>query len=309
MTRRRAALVVAAAAWAGGCGGGAGETPAIEGEVAIRVAAGASEVEFGKTFPLTVVRAWEKSLVPDSWSDRALAPLVVRLESSERTETARHVVETLRYAAAAFERESVTVEGPVLVARPPGGGREREARGEPITIAVRSALGGAAAPGPPELPGDLLEEPFRWLAPALGAGLASLAATLFLVVRARRKPAAGAPPPAPKGDAARDRALERLARLRGEAARTREATRALYLEAAALLRDYVTESHGIDATAMTREEIAAAPALAAALGAARRERCAACVAACDSVVFARHAPGDGERGAFLDSVAAFVEEG
>ena len=51
-------------------------------ELALRVAlpAGLERVPFGQSFPLEVMRVWEKDLVPGEWDDRALAPLVVRLE-------------------------------------------------------------------------------------------------------------------------------------------------------------------------------------------------------------------------------------
>jgi hypothetical protein len=280
-----------------------------DGEIAIRVTAGASEVDFGKAFPLEVVRTWEKPLVPDEWNDRALAPLAVRLVEATRSEAGNRVVETRRYAAYAFARGEALVPAPTFVARPPGGGRERTARGEPVRIAVRPSILDAGAPGPPELPGDLLEEPFPWLLTGASlAAVAALAAFLFLAARGRRRASAPVATQATRGVSPRDRALARLARLRELDPRTHEEERAHHLEAAALLRDFVADEHGIDAPAMTREEVSASPQLAAALGPLRRARLAACLAACDLVVFAHHEPLDAERRALLDATAALLSD-
>ena len=48
-------------------------------DLLLEVTAGATEVELGAAFPVTVLRVWSVELAPEAWSDRALAPLMLRL--------------------------------------------------------------------------------------------------------------------------------------------------------------------------------------------------------------------------------------
>ena len=86
-------------------------------ELALRVAlpAGLERVPFGQSFPLEVMRVWEKDLVPGEWDDRALAPLVVRLEEVTLREDDVRVEERRRYRAYAFLRGSISEVLPRLV--------------------------------------------------------------------------------------------------------------------------------------------------------------------------------------------------
>lgn len=263
-----------------GCGSGA---PIPETDLLLSVTPGAFEVELGKPFPLTVVRVWRKDLDPGAWSDKALAPLAVKLEEETRRDDGTRVEETRRYLAHAFSLDDVVVRSLKLVALPKDGGAERKVSATGFRIRVKPALD-PESPGPPELPGE--PPPSRtWM----WGGVGALAVALVLFLALRRKPkspepapvAAPPPPPSP-----RDRALERLSGASVEAA-------------AEIVREYVAEARGVRALEMTTEQLLAAmpsQALAKVLGPA------------DLVKFAAHAPTASERDAVLASAEALVRE-
>ena len=269
-----------AAALLAGCGSG---TPIPETDLFLSVTPGAFEVELGKPFPLTVVRVWRKDLDPAAWSDKALAPLAVKLEEEIRRDDTARVEETRRYLAHAFSLDDIVVRGLKLVAQPRDGGAERKVSATGFRIRVKPALD-PEDPGPPELPGEA--PPSRtWM----WGGMGALAVALVLLLLLRRKPKPRAPAPAaaaPPLASPRERALERL--------------RGASVEAAAdILRAYVAEARGVRALEMTSEQLLAAlpsPALARVLGPA------------DLVKFAAHVPAASERDAVLASADAFVRE-
>ena len=157
---------------------------------------------------------------------------------------------------------------------------------EPIEVDVERALD-PDAPGPPELPGGLLPEPFSWW---LALGLTALAAFLLWPLRpAPALVAAPAPPPTPPPQR---QALERLARLRTLGPQTRDETQSFYGEATGLLRDFIG-----DAAVLTSDELIA-----------RHEPLAGPLRHCDFVLFARHSPAAAERERMLDGIEAFVRE-
>ena len=247
-------------------------------DVPLQITAGASEVELGKAFPLTVVRTWRRGQTPADWNDEALAPLEVRLLQTARREDERRVEETRRYVGYAFSLADVRVPG--------------------LELRVKPALD-PATPGPAELPGEPLPEPYPW--PTWAAvGAALLAAFVLLLSRRQRTPAAVAapapaserPPPGPH-----ELALERLARLRRQQPRGHEEIQAYYVEASGLLRDYVGERFAVQADVMTTEELVE-----------REAPLARVLPDCDLVKFARHAPTASEREQLLDRAERFVRE-
>ncbi|TAH34435.1 MAG: hypothetical protein EYC70_15960 [Planctomycetota bacterium] len=300
-----ALLFAAVAAAAAACGGGA---PIPDQDLLLRVTAGAHEVELGQPFPLTVQRVWGKDLVPEDWSDEALAPLVLRLEETKRREDARRIEETRRYQAHAFTLDDVVIAAPVFRARPRDGGPERVAAGEELSLRVRPALD-RAAPGPAELPGEPLAQPSRrrqwWWAGAIG--LAALALALWSWRRRLRPPPA--PPPVvsiPASDPPQVRAWQRLQRLAEQQPRSAGEIDAWHVEAASLARDYVGERCALRAAEMTTEELRAALEAARVLHRRHQELLASVLAQCDLVKFARHAPPASERERLLETVAAFL---
>lgn len=263
-----------------GCGTGA---PIPETDLLLSVAPGASEVELGKAFPLTVVRVWQKDLVPDEWSEKALAPLAVKLEEETRRDDKTRVEETRRYSAHAFSLKDVVIRSLKFVARPKDGGPERKVSASGFRIRVKRALD-PENPGPPELPGEPpASRGWMW---GVGGALV-LVALLFLALRRKPKATARAPvaaPPAPP--LAHERALERL---RG----------ATIEEASDIVREYVAEAKSIRALEMTTEQLLAAmpsPELRGILGPA------------DLVKFAAHAPTAAERESVLAIAERFLRE-
>jgi hypothetical protein len=270
----------AAVALVAGCGAA---TPIPETDLLFSVTPGATEVELGKAFPLTVVRVWKKDLVPEAWTEKALAPLAVKLEEETRRDDGARVEETRRYLAHAFSLKDIVVRGLKLVAKPGDGGPERKVSATGFRIRVRPALD-PGNPGPPELPGE--PPPSRdWVWG--GAGALAIAFALFLALRRKRPqpapaPPAVAPPPPP---APHERALRRL-----EECKTVE-------EAADIVREYVAEAMGVRALEMTSEQLLVAiPALAAILGPA------------DLAKFAAQPPTAAGRAAVLAAAEAFVRD-
>jgi hypothetical protein len=304
--RRRGAAILALTL-ASACA--PGREPIADADLFLRVSTGAGEVELGKAFPLTVVRAWSKDLTPEAWSDDLLAPVTVRLVGTSRREDERHVEETRRYAGYAFALDEVTVPAPTLRASPRAGDPSavRSVSGDRLVLRVRRALD-PAAPGAPELPGDPLPEPFPWRAWTIGTGAALAALTLVRVrsLRASRLARRSSAPVAsasavPEPEGPHELALRRIERLRATAPRTSDEVQRWYVEASGLVRVYVSERFGIGAAEMTTEEL-----LAATVTAAPRDMLAEALRGCDLVKFAQHASSAPERAATLASAEGFV---
>ena len=288
-------------------------TPFPEDELLLRVSTSAAAVDFGKDFPLTVQRVWAKELQAAEWNDRALDPLVVRLLETDRRDDGRHVEETRRYLAYAFTPETVTLPRIEFAADPRDGGPARKTSSEPLELLVRPALG-PGEPGPPELPGDLLAEPFPWWRAAAGIAVA-FAAAATLVLRSRRRArrasvadstvgALDAPPP----PTAQERALDRLRRLRDRQPQSASAIETDSIETAALLRDYTGEIAGVHAEEMTTEELTSSRDVERVLASQHRDLLRDLLGRCDLVKFARAVPGAAQRERLLDDAARFVSE-
>jgi hypothetical protein len=285
---------------------------AMEPEIALQVTPSSIEVEFGKGFPVTVVRSWSRDLVPEEWPEDALAPLVAQLVETKRNERDGRVEETRRYRCYAFSVGDVTVPAPVFRATHRGDDTPRAAFGESFSLRVRMALD-PDAPGPVELPCDLMGEPeppaggIPWWASGI-----VLAAALVLLIsvlrRAIRKPEpvpAVAPPPPDPPDV---RALARLHRLRERSPHGREEVDSFHVEAAALMRDYVWKRFSARVTARTTQELLAATWATRTLGAEPRKRLSEYFTQCDHVKFGRYSPGPKARDRLLDTGEEFLLE-
>jgi hypothetical protein len=257
--------------------------PILETDLLLRVDPGAFEVAPGEPFPLTVTRVWRKDLAPAAWSEKALAPLALRLEEEERRDDGARIEETRRYVAHAFSLGDVVVPPVKLAALPKGGGPERRVTAAGFRIRVKPALD-PEDPGPPELPGE--PPPSRgWVWWGSGALLAAVAAVLLLALRRRPRgeaplPAAPAAPPVPPHERA-------LARLRAAE------------EAAEVLREYIAEAKGVRALEKTTEEL---------LAAVPSKALADVLMPCDLVKFAGRALNEPERAHVLASAEAFLRE-
>jgi hypothetical protein len=158
-----------------------------------------------------------------------------------------------------------------------------------------------ASPGPVELPGEPMNEPFPWRPVAASAAAALVAAALV----ARRTRRAASPPsavlaaPAPvSAEPPHVAALRRIERLRAQTPRTPDD----HVETAAIVRDYVRERFGVRAGERTTEELLGAPELPP----AARPALAAVLRSCDLVKFARDEPCAAARAALFDAAEAFV---
>lgn len=263
-----------------GCGTG---TPIPETDLLLTITPGAFEVEPGEPFPLAVTRVWKRELDSPAWSDKALAPLALRLVEETRRDDGTRVEETRRYLAHAFSLKDVVVRGTKLVATPKGGGAERKVVATGFRIRVNPVLD-PENPGPPELPGE--PPPSRgWM--WWGGGALALAAVLFLSLALRRRPgpvAKGVEPPSPPPPPLRERALDRL---RGASVE----------EAADIVREYLAATTDVRALEMTTEELLRPlPALAAVFGPA------------DLAKFAAVPPSGTAREAAIRAAMAFVRE-
>ena len=283
-----------------------GGTISSDEEILLRVTAECEEIELGKAFPLTVIRRFSKELEPDQWSDRQLTPLTVHLKETTRREDGRYIEETRHYVCYAFSLESITLPDFVFKARPAGGGPERVAVCDGITLRVLPALD-PASPGPAELPGVLLSEPVpsRWLLfTCLGLLILAAASLLwFFSARARRAGMSHAVPRV----APYMRAMRRLDRLRGQQPATAPEIDAFYVEASALLRDYIGERFALRAPNMTTEEFLGAPQTAHVLQASHHDLLSRFLGCCDQVKFACHAPAATDRARILDEAERFLE--
>ena len=246
-------------------------------EPGLHVTAGRTEVELGRAFPLTVVRAWNRQREEPGWSDRLLEPLVVRLLETTQRRDETVVEETRRYRAYAFSLGDLSA---------------------PVELRVRRALD-PNRPGSAELPVRPAPGSFPWW--LAGAGAVALLALVIALRRWR------APLPAPPPRGATDEsgpgpevaALERLARLARRTPQGRRETEEFFVEASAIVRGYSGARFSLAATEMTTEELTARVA---------KPSLADCLRRCDRVKFARHLPDPDERKRILDRAEAFVRE-
>jgi hypothetical protein len=295
---RRAAVLLATVLLAG-CGA---DDAIPDTDLALRVETETAKVEFGRAFPLEVVRVWRDDHVPAAWRDEWLDPLRLELVETERREDGGRIMETRRYRARAFETGTVEIPALAFRAKPKWGGPEVETASEPFSVAVTSSLP-EGEPGPPEWP----ESPFGggppWYAWLAGAALA--VGLGLLVLRRRRpdaeEPAAAAAPPEPT---AAQRALRRLAALESELSGAERDPTAFYVALAGVVRDYLGERLRIPADVMTTPECVRA----AGNGAAGRPRLGRVLDAADLVKFARHRPDADEPRRLLGEAGDFVRE-
>lgn len=226
---------------------GCGETAGIEAaELAVEVTLGATEIETGRGFPVTVVRTWAASLEPSPWDDGSLSPLVLRDMQQSRRDDGRTVQETLRFRAHAFTLEDVTLSPIAFVGRPRDGSAPRIATSGAMRLRVRPTLD-PAAPGPPEGPGPR-PVPARTGWGGVIALTALLAGLAVWFVRRRRAPA---PAAAVVGDP--DLAL--LAALRAAATPDEARWRGHVLMAADLMRQRAGRRAGILGRCRTTREL------------------------------------------------------
>lgn len=156
-----------------------------------------------------------------------------------------------------------------------------------------------------ELPGELFAEPFPWLFWAVIAGAAVSSLALLFWARARKAEEVSLPlPPLAEVPSARERALERLRRVRAKEPRGEEEIREVYREASDILREFLAGQCRFPAPRMTSEEILAAFRA----DAAREDALRNLFSACDLVKFANQVPGAPERSRFLGAAGSFVEE-
>ena len=296
MSRRAlpAAVLLALAA----CGGG----PSLpEEDLLLHVTLGAEEVAPGQGFPVTVVRQWSKDLEPAAWDERALAPLVLRLEETATREDERRIEETRRYRGYAFSRKDVTVPPAKLTARPRSGGPERSTSSSRLRVRVKPTVD-AKAPGEPELPGEPLAEPApRW---PWFAGAALVVAVVLIWGWRRRVRSMVVATAVRETPPAHLEPLERLRALTARAPDTAE-ERGLHVVAAVdVVRDYVGMRYAVRTRERTSEEVLGAlPMLSpedarAALG--------SLLARADDVKFAARTPTSAERDTFVSDAVAFV---
>lgn len=287
-----AAAGLLALSLAAACGG----PPYPDADLWITVTAEKTDVEVGEAIPLTIVRGWAKTFEPAPWDDGALAPLVVRPEGEERRERGDRIVETLRYRAYAFTLKDVALPALAFVARPRAGGAPRVVRAEPVFFRVRRALD-PKAPGAAELPGAMLAEPTgRWIPWGLGVGALFVALVAGLRYGRRTTTAESARAATPQ--TARERALERLARIRAhDPAHPSDGA-----ETADVLRDYLEDVDVVPARERTTEEVLSATTLPHA------GDLATVLTTGDQVKFATYAPSAEERGHLLDHAEAFLRD-
>lgn len=200
-------------------------------------------VTTGKAFPLTVVQVWSKALPVGEMlplEGRVFAPLVARLEESERRESATHVEVTGHYRAYALTRTDVTVP-PVTWEVSSGPELDLKSTTPPLRVRVRPELD-AAQPGEPEIPDELLAEAENRLPWAVACTVLLLAVATWIGRRHRARvgatePTPPAPLPGPEAFLARLRAIEA-----GDPAQQVLALAALLREEVALRLGVPTES-------------------------------------------------------------------
>lgn len=265
-------------------------------DLELRIRTATTQIEFGVAFELTVVRAWTKTLEPEPWQDRTLAPLTLQLVDTARREDGERVEETLRFRAYAFQVGELAIAAPAFRATARADGSLRATFGDELHLEVRSAL--PVEPGPVELPRDVFpatDGRRYWL----GFGALAVAAALAFagyVRRTRRRAVVAA------GETPHDRALRRLRALRQRTPTGPDEIRADAVEASAVLRDYLLARFDVAAPSSTTDEIAAT------LPPAHRDALDAVLRDCDLSKFARRLPTADERQRRLDAIEAFVVE-
>jgi len=275
-------------------------------DLLVSVTLGVNELEFGRAFPVTVVRVWDKDLEPEEWRDELLAPLSVELEETSRREDARRVEETRRYTGRAFTLDDVIVPPLTVRATALGGGDDRVFTVDGPALHVKPSVD-REEPGPPELPSGLLSEPAPWSF-ILAGGLAALALIVLLIRRARHRatPAPTEPeaPPVPVAHGAI--ALRRLAALRELSPSSPAEIVAFYVETADVLRAYVAGRSAARLEHTTSEELVALSPVSTTFDDPHVDALAVFLTDCDSVKFGAVRPGPDERDALVAGSDSFV---
>lgn len=273
----------------------------------IHIESPGGEVEFGKAFPVIVTRVWDKSLSPEPWSDKTLAPLVSKQESLTKSENAERIEEIRRFNCYAFQAGELRIDAPDFSAREKNSDEERKVTGDSFVLHVRSALAleGSEPTGSSgeaiELPGKMMPKPFPLKTVILCAGLVVLLAGSFIGYRIRKsdqkeeepKPAP-TPPHVP--------ALARIEKLRSVDPKGHEGVQAFYVEASQVVRDYIEARFAVHAPGMTTEE------LSNAMDAALFRTLSELMTHCDFVKFGRFTSTREDRSRLLDTATRFIEE-
>lgn len=263
-----------------------------------------AEVTFGQPFTLRVERSWRRGMRPSAFDARALSPLVVEQTDSSTQQRGELVVETRRFRAQAFVRESVTV-GPLrLVAAPEQGGAPVEAASEPLVVAVRSSLpagGDLAVEQPMELARPEDPRGWGWVVAIVVVAVCALVAR---ALRSRARAALPAPVAVAAAEPLRDLRAEAFAAF--AALESRPASDEEFAERLALaVRGYARSRLRLRADTLTTDEIADSFRLHAKGDAAARATAA--LLPCDLVKFARMRIGAEQRACAIADARAFVE--
>lgn len=284
---RRVGAAVFAAALAAG---------ALAQNIALGVTMPPGGIAFGDAFEVTVERSWLIAYVPDEFDERSLAPLVVELAAKEVDPGSGFigtpVCERRRYRARCFAAGDVKL-GP-LTMRCRAGEHEVTAASGQIVLSVRSSLPEPA--GGFEWPGDVRElpSPARWT--WVVAALVLLLGGVFWWRRPRAVAPVGASivaPPEPT--ALRDlRAL----RVPGDDADA-GAVVAFFTDVKRLVRQHCRERFTVAAEVCTSEELQRL---------VPSEQLAACLRACDLVLFAAVLPAAAQRACALAAALDFAAE-
>ncbi len=259
-----------------------------------------TEVPLGKAFELTVVRTWSAELRPDPWDPAVLQPLEVKSLGVVRSTADGVTREELRFHAYAFARDALVVTSFPFKARGPDGA-VHEAASPQLNLIVESALD-AAEPGPVELPGAPMAEPFhsgpllRWLALAL----ATAGGGLLLFRSLRRRGGAGSRLSAAAEAEGRLRSAQALPQ--GSA----QEVQAYYLALTDLVRDYVERAYGVHVPGMTTEQFLGSPQVRGALGGETQELLGRFLGECDRVKFGRLPTTVDDRAAAWRAAEGFV---
>jgi len=274
--------------------------PIPEVDLALTLFAETHEVEFGKAFPLTVTRIWSKGLLPESWNDRALAPLTAHLKSCTQREDAVRIEEKRHYSCYAFAAGKIVVPAPRLGARIKNSNEEQQALGNELVFTVLSSLS-AETQHQPEYPGKPMQEPFSWnllivCAILLIIGVGSILG--YLHQKYKHEGPARKTAPAPP----HVHALSSVEKLRAFEPKNHEETQAFYVRASLLLRNYIEARFAVHAPGMTTEE------LANAMDASRFQLLSAFMTHCDLVKFGRYLSTVQDRTKLLDTAVSFIEQ-
>lgn len=266
--------------------------------IAIVLPAGETDVPFGRTFDLVLVRTWRSDVEPDAWRDDQLQPLHARTRSVVIERDAEVVRETRTLSVAAFQPGPLRVE-PAFVAAPRAGGEAFATRGEPLVLNVLSALGddpdlAPESPGPPVAISSFPRIGAALVLIALGVALALLP---VLERRRRRRLAATHPLPEEVAEA-------RLAALEP----TTAGDRAYFGALSHALRAYLAGRFGFPAPERGTGELLALPSLRRMFLPRQLARLEALLSLCDRVRFEGVAAGVEERARARAEAQALVRE-